>query len=83
LQLPRRHFRLSEYAEAAELAKRALALREAQGARFGRKHSLKPDQQADARRRLAAGESARALGKAYNVSHSTISRLRDYAREAV
>jgi DNA invertase Pin-like site-specific DNA recombinase len=55
------------------------AAAKARGAKFGRGHALKPDQRADACRRLAAGESARALGKAYNVSHSTISRLRDAA----
>ena len=66
--------------ERERIVKRANAGREAaraRGARFGRKPALKPEQQADARRRLAAGESARALGKAYNVSDSTISRLRD------
>jgi DNA invertase Pin-like site-specific DNA recombinase len=68
--------------ERERIVKRANAGREVaktRGARFGRRHSLKPDQQADARRRLAAGESTRALGKAYNVSHSTISRLREHA----
>jgi DNA invertase Pin-like site-specific DNA recombinase len=46
------------------------------GARMGRKPSLSPHQQDEALRRLSAGESARALGRSYGVSHSTISRLR-------
>jgi DNA invertase Pin-like site-specific DNA recombinase len=46
------------------------------GARMGRKPSLSPHQQEEALKRLAKGESARALGRSYGVSHSTISRLR-------
>ena len=72
--------------ERERIVKRANAGREAaraRGAQFGRKPALKPEQQADARRRLAAGESARALGTAYNVSHSTISRLRDGGSRAL
>jgi DNA invertase Pin-like site-specific DNA recombinase len=68
--------------ERERIVKRANAGREAakaRGARFGCKPALKQEQQADARRRLAAGESARALSRAYNVSHSTISRLREVA----
>jgi len=68
--------------ERERIVRRANAGREAartRGARFGRKPALKPEQQADARRRLAAGESTRALSRAYNVSHSTISRLRESA----
>jgi DNA invertase Pin-like site-specific DNA recombinase len=64
--------------ERERIVTRANAGREvarARGTKFGRKPTLKPEQQADARIRLAAGETARALGRAYNVSHSTISRL--------
>ena len=49
---------------------------QARGTRFGRKPTLSAHQMAEARQRLAAGESARALGRSYSVSHSTISRLR-------
>ena len=45
------------------------------GVKFGRKHALTPHQQAEAMRRLEAGESVRAVGKSYNVSHTTIARL--------
>jgi DNA invertase Pin-like site-specific DNA recombinase len=68
--------------ERERIVKRANAGREAakvRGAKFGRKPALKPEQQSDARRRLAAGESTRTLSRAYNVSHSTISRLREVA----
>ena len=46
------------------------------GAKFGRKPKLTAHQQQEALRRLAAGESARALGRSYEVHHATISRLR-------
>jgi DNA invertase Pin-like site-specific DNA recombinase len=48
----------------------------ASGARFGRKPKLDDHQQAEALKRLLAGESARALGRSYKVHHVTISRLR-------
>jgi DNA invertase Pin-like site-specific DNA recombinase len=48
----------------------------ARGARFGRRPKLDEHQREEARRRLAAGESARALGRSYKVHHATISRLR-------
>jgi DNA invertase Pin-like site-specific DNA recombinase len=47
----------------------------ARGARFGRKPKLTAHQQKEARGRLVAGESARALGRSYGVHHATISRL--------
>ena len=37
--------------------------------------ALSVEQQADAKRRLAGGESARSLGRIYRVSHTTIARL--------
>jgi DNA invertase Pin-like site-specific DNA recombinase len=64
--------------ERQRIVKRADAGRSAargRGARFGRKPALSADQQADARRRLQAGESARSLGRIYRVSHTTIARL--------
>jgi DNA invertase Pin-like site-specific DNA recombinase len=48
----------------------------ARGAKFGRKPKLNAHQQQEARRRLANGESARAVGRTFAVHHSTISRLR-------
>src|SRR5947207_1038472 len=48
----------------------------ARGAKFGRKPKLNVHQQQEARRRLADGESARAVGRTFAVHHSTVSRLR-------
>ena len=64
--------------ERQRIVKRANAGRKAareRGARFGRKPALSAEQQADAKRRLAGGESARSLGRIYRVSHTTIARL--------
>ncbi len=64
--------------ERKRIVKRANAGRKAareRGAPFGRKPTLSAEQQADARRRLAGGESARSLGRIYRVSHTTIARL--------
>jgi hypothetical protein len=64
--------------ERQRIVKRANAGRTAareRGARFGRRPTLSAEQQADARRRLAGGESARSLGRIYRVSHTTIARL--------
>ncbi len=47
----------------------------ARGQRFGRRPSLTAFQQQEARERLAAGESVRAVARSYDVSPSTISRL--------
>lgn len=47
----------------------------ANGIKFGRKHSLNSFQREEALRRLAAGETTRAVAATFNVSHSTISRL--------
>jgi DNA invertase Pin-like site-specific DNA recombinase len=58
--------------------KRANSGREAakaRGAHLGRRPKLSTEQQADAKRRLAGGESARSLGRIYRVSHTTIARL--------
>ena len=64
--------------ERERIIKRANGGREAakaRGARFGRKPALSAVQQADVRRRLAEGESARALGRIFDVSHTTINRV--------
>jgi DNA invertase Pin-like site-specific DNA recombinase len=45
------------------------------GVRFGRRPKLTPHQIQEARARRAAGEPLVEIGRSYNVSHSTISRL--------
>ncbi len=45
------------------------------GVRFGRKPKLTPHQVREALARRAAGEPLIEIGRSYNVSHSTISRL--------
>ncbi len=47
----------------------------ARGVQFGRKPKLTPHQIAEARARREAGETTTDIGRSYNVSHSTISRL--------
>jgi DNA invertase Pin-like site-specific DNA recombinase len=47
----------------------------ARGVKFGRKPTLTPHQQQEARQRLAAGETQRSVARSYNVSQATISRL--------
>src|SRR5262245_47773316 len=48
---------------------------QARGVRFGRKPKLSPFQIAEAIARRDAGEPLTDIGRSYNVSHSTISRL--------
>src|SRR5580693_7905166 len=48
---------------------------QARGQHMGRPPSLTPQQQAEARRRRAEGETLKELAKSYNVGKSTISRL--------
>jgi DNA invertase Pin-like site-specific DNA recombinase len=47
----------------------------ARGIRFGRKPKLTSHQIAEAKARRATGEALAEIGRSYNVSHSTISRL--------
>ena len=47
----------------------------ANGVKFGRKPSLTPHQQREARKRLDEGETQRSVARSYNVSQATISRL--------
>ena len=47
----------------------------ANGVKMGRKPKLTPHQVKEALRRRDAGEPLRQIGRSYNVSHSTISRL--------
>ena len=46
------------------------------GVRMGRKPILTPHQQDEVRKRKAEGQSVRELGRSYNVSPNTISRIR-------
>lgn len=48
---------------------------QARGVRFGRKLKLTPHQRCEAIARREAGEALIDIGRSYNVSHSTISRL--------
>jgi DNA invertase Pin-like site-specific DNA recombinase len=48
---------------------------QARGVRFGRKLKLTPHQRMEALARREAGEALVEIGRSYNVSHSTISRL--------
>ncbi len=48
---------------------------QARGVRFGRKPKLTTHQRAEALARREAGEALSEIGRSYNVSHSTISRL--------
>ncbi len=68
---------------AAKLERRRIADRtargradaRAKGVRFGRKPSLTPHQQREARQRIEEGETQRSVARSYNVSQATISRL--------
>jgi DNA invertase Pin-like site-specific DNA recombinase len=51
------------------------AVAKAKGTKFGRKPKLSDHQQAEALKRLAAGESCRSIGKLLGVHHATVSRL--------
>ena len=63
-----RHLILARTNEGRERAK-------ARGVQFGRKLKLTKHQQQEALARRAAGEALVEIGRSYNVSHSTISRL--------
>jgi DNA invertase Pin-like site-specific DNA recombinase len=54
----------------------------ARGVRLGRKPKLTPHQIEEIRKRKLAGESVRELGRSYNVSPNTISRVRELAQSA-
>jgi DNA invertase Pin-like site-specific DNA recombinase len=49
---------------------------QAKGVRFGRKLKLTPHQRREALARREASEALVEIGRSYNVSHSTISRLK-------
>src|SRR6202045_2765442 len=58
-----------------ERTARGRADAKANGVKFGRKPTLTPHQQNEARKRLETGETQRSVARSYNVSQSTISRL--------
>jgi len=65
-------------AERQRIVKRANEGRvaaKAKGVKFGRRRKLTAHQQAEALKRLEAGESTRAIGKLLGVSHATVARL--------
>ena len=47
----------------------------ATGVKFGRKPTLTPHQQKEARQRIEEGETQRSTARSFNVSQATISRL--------
>jgi DNA invertase Pin-like site-specific DNA recombinase len=51
------------------------AATKARDVKFGRKPKLTHRQQTEGRRRLDAGESARAIAKSFNVHHATVLKL--------
>jgi DNA invertase Pin-like site-specific DNA recombinase len=68
---------LSEFERSMILARTSEGRKRAQarGFKFGRKPKLSAFQIAEALSRRAAGEALTEIGRSYNVSHSTISRL--------
>jgi DNA invertase Pin-like site-specific DNA recombinase len=58
-----------------ERTARGRAAAREKGVKFGRKPTLTPHHQKEARKRLDAGETQRNVARSYNVSQSTISRL--------
>ena len=58
-----------------ERTARARAGTKANGVKFGRKPSLTPHQQQEARKRIDAGDTEHCVARSYNVSQATISRL--------
>ncbi len=68
--------------ERGRIVKRAndgRAAAKARGAKFGRKPKLNAHQRREALKRLEGGESARAIGRTFDVHHATISRIRESA----
>lgn len=68
---------LAEFERSMILARTSEGRKRAQdrGVKFGRKPSLTPHQRREALARREAGEALTDIGRSYNVSHSTISRL--------
>lgn len=58
-----------------ERTARGRADAKAKGVKFGRKPTLTPHQQREARQRIEEGETQRSIARSFNVSQATISRL--------
>lgn len=58
-----------------ERTARGRAAAKAKGVKFGRKPTLTPHPQKEARKRIEAGETQRSVARTYNVSQATISPL--------
>ncbi len=58
-----------------ERTARGRADAKASGVKFGRKPTLTPHQQREARQRIEQGETQRSIARSFNVSQATISRL--------
>jgi DNA invertase Pin-like site-specific DNA recombinase len=65
-----------ERERSARRARNGRAAARRRGVHMGRKPKLTDRQQAEALKRLTAGESCRAVAKSYRVHHATVSRLR-------
>jgi DNA invertase Pin-like site-specific DNA recombinase len=65
---------LAEF-ERSLILRRRPRTRDGTGVRFGRKWKLTAHQIAEARKRRGLGEALSDIGRSFNVSHSTISRL--------
>jgi DNA invertase Pin-like site-specific DNA recombinase len=69
-----------EHRRIKERTARGRADARAKGVKFGRKPKLTPHQQREAiKRRDEDGEALRSIGRSYNVSAQTISRLSDHS----
>ncbi len=66
-----------------ERQREGIAIAKTKGAYKGRKPSLSPEQTAEVKSRLAAGESAAALGREYGVSRATIYNTNPWTEEHV
>jgi DNA invertase Pin-like site-specific DNA recombinase len=53
------------------------AVAKARGVKFGRKPKLTDRQRTEARKRLEAGEAARAIARSFNIHHATVLKLLD------
>ncbi len=62
-----------------ERTKSGISRAKAQGKRLGRRWTITPDQMADAKRRLDAGESVSGLARDYKTTRQTIIRVRNLA----
>jgi DNA invertase Pin-like site-specific DNA recombinase len=75
---------VSSWYAAASCSARGRADAKANGVKFGRKPKLTPHQKREAiKRRDKEGETLRSIGRSYNVSAATISRLQGWQNESL